>query len=412
MPRLLSFFAAAVLALALAVAPASAQVRVPPVGSAPSPTPSSSPRPSPTPTPTHNLPDPEDPAPEEEPEPEPEPSPTRSTKPPRPSSGGSTSTATPPRSSGAKQPTGLASGTAGPRRVVGPSTSSPFIARSIESWATREKTPAHTTTRLLELIDAGQPGGDEASLRERTLGFGRFPVVGYVWYQDDFGAPRWFPSYHPHLGTDLFAKTGTPVIATVDGTVMKWATGGGGGNGLWLMGDDGVRYYYGHMASFAAGVNTIGRRLRMGDIIGTVGATGQSAAGTYPHVHFEINPGGRGEVNPKPILDAWLRAAEERAAIAAGVASGPDSFSPSRPGRWVTPLDLGRDAAPTDPTPLWASALGGSPTATFADLALTELMARDDLTVTARGADGPLVFDPMSLLLDPGAAPEDHEHVE
>lgn len=404
MPRSLSVSLAGLLALVVAASPVGAQIKVPPVGGG-EPTA----QPTPSPTPTKRLPDPD-----------PEPTPTKTTKPPSSSgsggSGGSGSSGS--GSSGTKTGTGRSGGSApttgspaAPRRVVGPKTNT-GTSRGVGDWATREKTPAHTTTRLLELIDAAQPDGDEASLRELSHGFGRFPVVGYVWYQDDYGAPRWFPTYHPHIGTDLFAKSGTPVIACVDGSIMKWASGGGGGNALWLLGDDGVRYYYGHLRSFAPGINVLGRRVKMGDVIGTVGATGKSAAGTYPHVHFEINPGGLGTVNPKPILDSWLRNAEERAAVAAGLLSAPESFNPARPGRWVSRFDLSRAAQPAGTTPLWTSALGGSPTATFAELALTELMARDDLSVTSRGADGAQPFDALALLLGEGAPEDEHAHAD
>lgn len=407
MPRILSASLAALCVVAFAASPGTAQIKVPPVGPNPTaePTPS---KPTPTPTPTKSLPDPDP-----DPDPEPKPTSTRTTKPPPDkggTSGGGSSTSGGSSSTG-RAPSPSGGGTSAPRRVVGPRTNS-GTSQGVSDWATREKSPARTTTRLLELIDAAQPDGREASLRERAYGFGRFPVVGYVWYQDDYGAPRWFPTYHPHIGTDLFAKSGTPVIAVTNGAILKWATGGGGGTAIWLMGDDGVRYYYGHMRSFAPGMNVIGRRVRMGDVIGTVGATGDSAAGTYPHVHFEINPGGLGTVNPKPILDSWLRHAEERAAIAAGLLSAPDSFSPARPGRWVSNFDLARADRPAGSTPLWTSALGGSPTATFAELALTELMARDDLTVTARTGDGPEAFDPLTRLLDLGAPEGEEAHTD
>lgn len=405
MPRIITLCLAAVCAVGLGASPVIAQIEVPPIGGAPTT------EPTPSPTPTKRLPDPD---------PDPEPTPTQ-TRPPSTGSGSGSGSGSSGSGSGSGSGSsgstssggGTKSGsTTTPRRVVGP-TFSPGVARGISAWTTRPKTPAHTTTRLLELIDAAQPNGEEASLRERAHAFGRFPIVGYVWYQDDYGAPRWYPTYHPHAGTDLFAKSGTPVIACVDGVIWKWATGGGGGNALWLMGDDGVRYYYGHMRSFAPGMNVVGRRVRMGDLVGTVGATGASATGTYPHVHFEINPGGLGTVNPKPILDAWLRDAEERAAIAAGLLVGPDSFSPARPGRWVSRLNLTVETPPAGPAPLWTSALGGSPTAAFADLALTELMARDDLTVTASTGDGPAPFDPLALFLESaGPVGDGHVHTD
>lgn len=388
MPHLRRLFAATLIGVALLALPAAAQVDVPTVPGSGGSTPS----PQPTAEPTKRLPDPD-------PDPTPEPTPTR--KPPS-TSGGSSGGSPSGGSSGTTRPRPSSQPTAEQdRRVYGPKgTGAAPIGAS--DWATRPKTPAHTTTRLLDLIDAALPAGDEASLVQRARIFGRFPIVGYVWYQDDYGAPRYYPTYHPHEGTDLFASNGTPVIACVDGVIMKWASGGGGGNALWLMGDDGNRYYYGHMRSFAPGVNALGRRVQMGQVIGTVGNSGASAVGTPPHVHFEIAPGGIASINPKPILDAWLRQAEERAAIAAGILSGPDSFSPSRLGRWAARLGLARDASPSAPPPLWASALGGPATLAFADLALSDLMAREELSIPRASGDGPAYGrHDLHALLDP-----------
>lgn len=406
MTRLRSVLAATLIGVVILALPAAAQVEVPTVpggGSSPAPSP------QPSPEPTKRLPDPD-------PEPEPEPQPTQTRRPP--STGGGGSTGGTSGTSGGSSSTGTSTGTstgsgdgrtgapgtapAQGRRVYGPkgAGAAPIGAGD---WATRPKTPAHTTTRLLDLIDTALPAGGEASLVQRTRVFGRFPVIGYVWYQDDYGAPRYYGGYHPHEGTDMFARGGTPVIATVDGVIMKWATGGGGGSALWLMGDDDVRYYYGHLGSFAPGANTIGLRVRMGQVIGTVGASGASATGTAAHVHFEIAPGGLASINPKPILDAWLRQAEERAAIAAGILSGPDTFSPSSPGRWAARLGLAHDAASTSQPPLWVAGFGGTTTVAFADLALTDLMAREELSIPRVGADGPARGD-FRALLDPAGA--------
>ena len=69
-----------------------------------------------------------------------------------------------------------------------------------------------------------------------------------------------------------------------------------GGNQVKLFGDDGVAYYYTHLHSF-------GKKGRVvaGDVIGTVGNTG-NAAGGPTHVHFEVHPGGGAAVNPYPLL--------------------------------------------------------------------------------------------------------------
>ena len=49
-----------------------------------------------------------------------------------------------------------------------------------------------------------------------------------------------------------------PWAATIDGYIWKYATGGRGGNAIWLMGKDGVRYYYGHMDRFAFARHALG----------------------------------------------------------------------------------------------------------------------------------------------------------
>lgn len=261
----------------------------------------------------------------------------------------------------------------------------PAAAKGISAWLGRERTPARTTTRLLELIERTEPGKSEPTLAEKRAGFGQFPVVGYVWYQDDYGAPRYFPFYHPHAGTDLFAKAGTPVMAVADGTVTRTSTGGGGGNAVWLRGDDDVRYYYGHLKSVARGIKA-GVRVRQGDLVGTVGATGASAKGTYPHVHFEINPGGRGTINPKPVLDAWLDAAEAAALDRLGLVRARDELAPLGAARWDLLSEvLAEQVVP--PPPLWAFALDGSATA-YADLMIADLLDGDAVSPPS-GADGP-----------------------
>lgn len=327
---------AALLVAAVSLLPAAGNAQIPlpiPTGS---PTDDPDPEPSPTPTKTK--------------EPDPDPSPTRT-----PTGGGG------------------GGGRGGDDGSSGSTQQDPVVARGVARWLARQRTPARTTTRLLELIERAHGGpGDPVTLDEKRAAFGRFPVVGYVWYQDDYLAPRYIPSFHLHVGTDLFAVSGTPVIAVVDGTIWKTSVGGTGGTAVWLMGDDGVRYYYGHLRDIARGITT-GLRVRLGDVLGHVGATGSSATGTYPHVHFEVNPGGRGTVNPKPILDAWLRDAEA-AAIASlrsvALAGRLDAYAAAR---WPALFDL--IAEPTiAPPALWTAAIG-SPTIAGVDLALARILA-------------------------------------
>jgi murein DD-endopeptidase MepM/ murein hydrolase activator NlpD len=106
------------------------------------------------------------------------------------------------------------------------------------------------------------------------------PVKGVVVFTDDFGELR--PG-GPHPGIDMGALTGTPVVAVVGG-LLRHDVGGGGGNGAWLAGLDGVSYYYAHFSKYEGE----GGLVKAGDVIGYVGMTGNA---TGPHLHFEVHPG-------------------------------------------------------------------------------------------------------------------------
>ena len=122
------------------------------------------------------------------------------------------------------------------------------------------------------------------------------PVKGTTQFTDSWGQPR--PGQRRHLGTDLFAARGTPVVASVSGTVAH-TSGAVAGLAFYLTGDDGNTYYGAHLDSLAAS-----GRVERGTVLGTVGSTG-NAKGTTPHLHFEVKPGGGASVNPYPTLEAW-----------------------------------------------------------------------------------------------------------
>lgn len=130
-----------------------------------------------------------------------------------------------------------------------------------------------------------------------------FPVLGDVSFIDDYGAPRAGTGWHQ--GNDLFATTGTPLVAVADGTLSRVGVNTLGGNRLWLTDDAGTAYYYAHMSAYAPAA-VEGARVRAGQVIGFVGNTGQAIT-TPPHVHLEIHPAGGDSVNPYPYLVAWQR---------------------------------------------------------------------------------------------------------
>ncbi|MBA2327589.1 MAG: M23 family metallopeptidase [Actinobacteria bacterium] len=82
----------------------------------------------------------------------------------------------------------------------------------------------------------------------------------------------------------------------VDGTLGE-NSGGLGGIGLDLHGDDGAKYYYAHLS----GIEVSSGPVKQGDVIGYVGNTGNGAGGP-PHLHFQLHPGGGEPVNPYPTV--------------------------------------------------------------------------------------------------------------
>jgi murein DD-endopeptidase MepM/ murein hydrolase activator NlpD len=161
-----------------------------------------------------------------------------------------------------------------------------------------------------------------------------FPVAGEASFSDDFRATRTTTWHH---GNDIFAARGTPLVAVTAGTLFNVGWNDVGGNRLWLRDASGTEYYYAHLARFSP-VAEDGAQVQAGEVIGYVGDTGD-AAGTPPHLHFEIHPpelqalGYDGVVNPYPYLTAWK---------AAGVVGGREAFD-----GWVFPVGGGPEHVST-----------------------------------------------------------------
>ena len=92
-----------------------------------------------------------------------------------------------------------------------------------------------------------------------------------------------------HTGTDFAAPTGTPIMASGDGKVMKAGWCGGGGNCVKIKHNNIYQTVYAHMSKFGRGIKR-GVRVKQGQIIGYVGSTGLS---TGPHLHYEVIENGR-----------------------------------------------------------------------------------------------------------------------
>ena len=90
-----------------------------------------------------------------------------------------------------------------------------------------------------------------------------------------------------HNGTDFAAPTGTPIMASGNGTVIKAGWCGNGGNCVRIRHNSSYTTGYGHLSKFAT---KTGRRVRQGQVIGYVGNTGMS---TGPHLHYTVKYNGK-----------------------------------------------------------------------------------------------------------------------
>lgn len=98
-----------------------------------------------------------------------------------------------------------------------------------------------------------------------------------------------------HEGVDVFAPRGTPVLSSVHGTVRNVGTRDRGGLVVSITDEArGLVLYYAHLQEQ---LTQRGARVGPGDVIGTVGNTG-NAVTTPPHLHFGIYEPGWRAVDP------------------------------------------------------------------------------------------------------------------
>jgi murein DD-endopeptidase MepM/ murein hydrolase activator NlpD len=107
-----------------------------------------------------------------------------------------------------------------------------------------------------------------------------------------------------HQGVDIWradAQSGHPLVACVDGVlIIKEILHYNMGNAWVIQGDDGDAYRYHHIDEFAAGLE-VGDRVEKGQVIATMGETGNAGA---PHLHFEVRLGKHNgtAVDPVPLF--------------------------------------------------------------------------------------------------------------
>ena len=98
-----------------------------------------------------------------------------------------------------------------------------------------------------------------------------------------------------HTGLDIACSTGTKIKAVAPGKVTFAASSGSYGNLVKIDHGNGVETWYGHCNTIST---KVGANVNAGDIIATVGSTGNS---TGPHLHFEIRIN-NATVNPQQYI--------------------------------------------------------------------------------------------------------------
>ncbi len=93
----------------------------------------------------------------------------------------------------------------------------------------------------------------------------------------------------PHLGIDYAAPTGTPIQTVADGVITFVGNKGGFGKYVEIRHANNYVTSYGHLSRYAARAQK-GTKVKQGDTIGYVGATGLA---TGPHLDFRIKEGNK-----------------------------------------------------------------------------------------------------------------------
>jgi murein DD-endopeptidase MepM/ murein hydrolase activator NlpD len=92
-----------------------------------------------------------------------------------------------------------------------------------------------------------------------------------------------------HQGTDFAAPTGTPIMASGSGVILRAQKYKGYGNYVSIKHNTTYITAYGHMSKYGKNIKK-GVRVNQGQIIGYVGSTGMS---TGPHLHYEVLKNGK-----------------------------------------------------------------------------------------------------------------------
>ena len=158
-----------------------------------------------------------------------------------------------------------------------------------ELVALAEKQMAERAAKLDEMRKAAEKQAAKIKENKWVLPLAVYQITA------TFGEYGLWASYH--TGLDFNGNTGDPIMAIANGTVTSTGYDGAYGNKTVVTLDDGTEIWFCHQTSIYV---SVGDRVNGGEVIGTVGATGNV---TGSHLHLEVRPGGGGPVDP---FDAFV----------------------------------------------------------------------------------------------------------
>lgn len=140
----------------------------------------------------------------------------------------------------------------------------------------------------------------------RILAFNA-PLAGYE-INSPFGMRRmpWEEGGRLHEGVDIAAPNGSPVAATLPGTVTRTGVSASYGRFIEVRHADGLTSFYAHLSRTGEGLKA-GSAITAGQTIGYVGGTGRS---TGAHLHFEIRRNGK-PLNPALFIGRSFASADQ-----------------------------------------------------------------------------------------------------
>jgi murein DD-endopeptidase MepM/ murein hydrolase activator NlpD len=160
-----------------------------------------------------------------------------------------------------------------------------ILAASYEPQSTQYSNLKDDLTAFYFATKNGKGGYYDRDGRSFQKAFLKSPL-NYRRISSHFSFGRFHPilkKFRAHTGVDFAAATGTPVVASANGTIKEIGWKGGYGNCVLIEHKNHFATLYGHLSRFAE--FKAGDAVAQGEVVGYVGSTGLS---TGPHLHYTI----------------------------------------------------------------------------------------------------------------------------